>query len=52
MGLDKSSRRKPEHTKTINNVRNNSEKPQAGQTNNGANANKDIIIVGDSMIGM
>ena len=51
MGLDKSKGKKPEHTKTINNVRNNSEKTQADQTNNGAKANKDsVIIVGDSMI--
>ena len=38
--------KKPEYTKTINNVRNNSEKPHTG-----AKANKDsVIIVGDSMI--
>ena len=50
MGLDKSNGKKPEHTKTINNVRNNSEKPQVDRTNNGAKANKDsVIIVGDSM---
>ena len=29
IGLDKSNGKKPEHTKTINNVRNNSENPQA-----------------------
>ena len=29
MGLDKSNGKKPEHTKTINNVRNNGEKPQS-----------------------
>ena len=40
------TKKKPEYTKTINNVRNNSEKPQTG-----AKANKDsVIIVGDSMI--
>ena len=51
MGLDKSNGKRPKHTKTINNVRNNSEKPQAYQTNNGAKVNKDsVIIAGDSMI--
>ena len=51
VGLDKSNGKKPEHTKTINNVRNNSENPQVDRTNNGAKANKDsVIIVGDSMI--
>ena len=51
MGLDKSNEKKPEHTKTINNVRNNSVKPQTDRSNNGAKANKDsVIIVGDSMI--
>ena len=50
MGLDNSIGKKPEHTRTINNVKNKSEKPQADQTNNGAKANKDsVIIVGDSM---
>ena len=45
-GLDKSNGKKP-----INNVRNNSEKPQTDRSNNGAKANKDsVIIVGDSMI--
>ena len=40
LGLDKSNGKKPEHTKTINNVRNNDKKP-----------NKDsVIIVGNSMI--
>ena len=51
MGLDKSNEKKPEHTKTISNVRNNSEKPQTDRSNNDAKANKDsVIIVGDSMI--
>ena len=51
MGLDKSNEKKPEHTKTISNVRNNSEKPQTDRSNKGAKANKDsVIIVGDSMI--
>ena len=51
MGLDKSNEKEPEHTKTISNVRNNSEKPQTDRSNNGAKANKDsVIIVGDSMI--
>ena len=51
MGLDKSNGKKPEHTKTINNVRNNSEKPQTDGSNNGTKANKDsVIIVGDLMI--
>ena len=51
MGLHKSNGKKPEHTKTINNVRSNSENPQADQTNNGAKASKDsVIIVGNSMI--
>ena len=51
MGLHKSNRKKPEHTKTINTVRNNNEKPHADQTNNGAKASKDsVIIVGNSMI--
>ena len=43
--------KKPGHTKTINNVRNNIEKPQTDRSNNGAKANKNsIIIVADSMI--
>ena len=51
MGLDKSNGKKSEHTKTINNVRNNSENLQADRKNNGAKANEDsVIIVGDSMI--
>ena len=51
MGLDKSNEKKPEHTKTISNVRNNSEKPQTDRSNKGAKASKDsVIIVGDSMI--
>ena len=51
MGLDKSNGKKPEHTKTINNFRNNSEKPQTDGSNNGTKANKDsVIIVGDLMI--
>ena len=51
MGLDKSNGKKPEHTKAINNVRNNSEKTQIDRSNNGAKANKDsVIIVGDSII--
>ena len=46
MGLDKSNGKKP-----INNVRNNSEKPQTDRSNNGAKANKDsVIFVSDSMI--
>ena len=50
MGLDKSNG-KEKHTKTIKNVRNNSVKLKADQTNNGAKANKkSVIIVGDSMI--
>ena len=49
--LDKSNGKKPEHTKTINNVRNNGEKPQVDRTNNDTKANKDsFIIIGDSMI--
>ena len=53
MGLAKSNGKKPEHTKTINNVRNNGERSQADWSNNGAKANKDsVIIVGDSMIRM
>ena len=40
-----------EHAKTINNVRNNSEKPRADRINSCAKAHKDsVIIVGDSMI--
>ena len=51
MCLDKSNGKKPEHTKTINNVRNNSEKPQTDGSNNGPKANKDsVTIVGDLMI--
>ena len=51
MGLDKSNEKKPEHTKTTSNVRNNSEKPQTDRSNNGAKANKDsVIFVSDSMI--
>ena len=51
MGLDKFNGKKPEHTKTINNVRSNSEKSQVDLTNNGVKANKDsVIIVGHSMI--
>ena len=51
MGLDKSNRKTSKHTKTIYNVRNNSEKSQAYRTDNGAKANKDsVIIQGDSMI--
>ena len=45
MGLDKSNRKKPGYEKTINNVRNNGEKPQADQTNNVAKANKDSVII-------
>ena len=45
MGLDKSNRKKPGHEKIINNVRNNGEKPQVDQTNNGAKANKDSVII-------
>ena len=49
LGLDKFNGKKPEHTKTINNVRNNCEKPQTDRSNNDAKANKDsVIIVGDS----
>ena len=45
MGLDKYNGKKPEHAKTINNVRSNVEKPQADRkNNNGAKANKDSII--------
>ena len=51
MGLDKYNGKKLEHAKTISNVRNISEKPQADRTSNGAKANKDsVIIMGDSMI--
>ena len=53
MDLYKSNGKIPEHIKSINNVRNNSEKPQqADRTNNDTKANKDsVIIVGDdSMI--
>ena len=51
MGLDKSNGKKPEHTKAINNVRNNSEKPHTDRSNNDAKVNKDsVIIVGDSTI--
>ena len=51
MGLDKSNGKNPEHTKTVNNIRNNSEKPQGERTNNCAKAKKDsVIIVSDSMI--
>ena len=50
MFLDKSNEKKPEQTKTIKNVRNNSEKSQTDRSNNGAKANKDsVIIVGGSM---
>ena len=45
MGLDKSNRKRSKHTKTIYNVRNNSEKSQAYQTDNGAKANKDSVII-------
>ena len=51
MGFDKSHEKKPENTKTINSVRNNSEKAQTDRWNNGTKPNKDsVIIVGDSMI--
>ena len=51
MGLDKSNGKKPEHPKTINNVRNNSEKLQTDRWTNGAKANKDsVIVVVDLMI--
>ena len=43
--LENSSGKKLEHTKTINNVRINGEKPQADRTNNGAKANKDSVII-------
>ena len=36
--------KKSEHAKLINNVRNNGEKTQADQTNNGTKANKDSVI--------
>ena len=45
MGLDKSNGKKPEHTKTINNVRNNSEKPQTDRSNNAAKANKIQLLL-------
>ena len=45
MGLDKSNGKKPEHTKAINNVRNNSEKLQADQTNSGGKANKSQLLL-------
>ena len=51
MGLDKSNGKKPEHAKTFNNFRSNGEKSQADRTNNGAETNKDwVIIVADAMI--
>ena len=51
MDLDKSNEKMPEHTKIINNVRNNSEKSQTDRSNNGAKANKDsVIIVSDSIL--
>ena len=51
MGLDKYNEENPDHTKTINNVRNNSEKSKTDWSNKGAKANKDsVIIVADSMI--
>ena len=43
--FENSSGKKLEHTKTINNVRINGEKPQADQTSNGAKANKDSVII-------
>ena len=43
--LENSSGKKLEYTKTINNVRINGEKPQADRTNNGAKANKDLVII-------
>ena len=39
MGLDKSNAKKPEHAKTISNVRNNDERSQADRTNNSTNPN-------------
>ena len=51
MPLDKSNGKKPERTKTINSIRNNSEKSQTDRSDNGAKANKDsVIIVSDSLI--
>ena len=51
MGFDKANEKMLKHAKTINNARNNGEKPQADRTKNGAKANKDsVIIVGDWMI--
>ena len=44
MGLDKFTRKKPEHTKTINIVRNSSEKSQTNWSNNGIESNKDSVI--------
>ena len=51
MGLDKSNEKKCEHTKTLSNARNNSEKSQTDRSNNGTKAYKDSdIIVDDSVI--
>ena len=51
MPLDKSNGKKPERTKTINSIRNNSEKSQTDRSDNGAKANKDsVIIASDSLI--
>ena len=51
MVLDKSNEKKPEHAKIISIIRNNGESVQVDQTNNGAKAKKDsVIVVGDLMI--
>ena len=44
MGLDKANEKMLKHAKTINNVRNNDEKPQPDRTKNGAKPNKDSLI--------
>ena len=44
-GLEKCNGKKPEHTKTMNNVINNNEQPQTDRSNNGAKANKDTEII-------
>ena len=45
MFLDKSNEKKPEQTKTIKNVRNNSEKSQTDRSNSGAKANKIQLLL-------
>ena len=43
--LKNATEKKPEHTKTMNNVINNSEQPETDRSNNGAKANKDTEII-------